>query len=49
MSTAPMTVDLDLAKNIVQPHGVDAWGEVVVRKQLRRSACRPYLGDRVAG
>jgi transposase len=44
-----MTIGLDLAKNIVQPHGVDAKGEVVVRKQLRRSGCRPYLRDRVAG
>jgi transposase len=31
------TIGLDLAKNIFQIHGVDATGEVVVRKALRRS------------
>jgi transposase len=31
------TVGLDLAKGIFQVHAVDALGEVVVRKSLRRS------------
>jgi len=31
------TIGLDIAKNVFQVHGVDEAGEVVVRKQLRRS------------
>jgi len=31
------TIGLDLAKNVFQVHGVDAEGETVVRKKLRRS------------
>lgn len=31
------TVGVDLAKNVIQVHGIDASGEVVVRRQLRRS------------
>ena len=31
------TVGVDLAKNVIQIHGVDADGEAVVRRQLRRS------------
>jgi hypothetical protein len=31
------TIGLDLAKNVFQVHGVDATGQVVVRKSLRRS------------
>ncbi len=31
------TIGLDLAKNVFQVHGVDAAGNVVVRRQLRRS------------
>jgi transposase len=30
-------IGLDRAKNIVQVHGVDACGSVVLRKRLRRS------------
>jgi len=30
-------IGLDLAKNVFQVHGVNADGEVVVRKQLKRS------------
>jgi transposase len=30
------TIGLDLAKSVFQVHGVDAWGEVVVKRQLRR-------------
>lgn len=32
-----ITVGLDLAKNVFQVHGIDAGGEVVFRKQLRRA------------
>lgn len=31
------TIGLDLAKNVFQVHGVDATGQVVVRRQLRRA------------
>ena len=30
------TVGIDLAKNVFQMHGVDAWGKVALRRQLRR-------------
>jgi transposase len=30
------TIGLDLAKNVFQLHGVDAAGNVLLRKQLRR-------------
>jgi len=32
-----ITIGLDIAKNVFQVHGVDEAGEVVIRKQLRRS------------
>ena len=31
-----VTIDLDIAKSVFQVHGVDAVGEVVVRRQIRR-------------
>src|SRR6056297_3565406 len=31
------TVGVDLAKNVIQVHGIDANGKVMVRRQLRRS------------
>lgn len=37
------TLGLDLAKNIFQLHGVDAAGEVVVRKALRRAQMLPFF------
>ena len=30
------TIDLDIAKSVFQVHGVDAAGEVVIRRQLKR-------------
>ena len=36
-------VGLDLAKDVFQVHGIDADSEVVVRKQLRRSAMHKYF------
>ncbi len=38
------TIGLDLAKNVFQVHGVDASGEVVIRKQPRRRQVMPFLG-----
>ncbi len=32
----PITIGLDLAKNVFQVHGVDAEGAIVCRRQLRR-------------
>ena len=37
------TIGLDLAKNVFQVHGIDAAGEVVIRKQLRRSQVLPFF------
>ena len=37
------TIGLDLAKSVFQVHGVDAAGESVVRKQLRRRQVLPYF------
>ncbi|MGY4622606.1 hypothetical protein [Bradyrhizobium sp. USDA 4486] len=31
------TIGLDIAKSVFQVHGVDAAGQAVVRRQLRRS------------
>jgi hypothetical protein len=33
------TVGLDIAKSVFQVHGVDAAGQVVIRRQLKRSLC----------
>src|SRR5271167_5039749 len=37
------TIGLDLAKNVFQVHGVDATGQAVVRKSLRRSQMLPFF------
>jgi transposase len=37
------TIGLDLAKNVFQVHAVNATGEVVVRKMLRRSQMLPFF------
>jgi len=37
------TIGLDLAKSIFQVHGVDATGQVVVRKSLRRAQMLPFF------
>ena len=33
------TIGLDLAKHVFQVHGVDAAGQVVVRRQLAAASC----------
>ncbi len=38
-----ITIGLDLAKNVSQVHGVDAEGDVVIRKQLRRRQVMPFF------
>jgi transposase len=37
------TIGVDLAKNIFQIHGIDATGEVVLRKSLRRAQVIPFF------
>ncbi len=37
------TIGLDLAKSVFQVHGVDAAGEVVVRRKLRRGQVLPFF------
>ena len=32
-----ITIGLDIAKSVFQAHGVDAAGEVVIRRQIRRA------------
>jgi transposase len=39
------TIGIDLAKSVFQLHGVDAQGEIVFRKKLRRSAVQVFLRD----
>ncbi len=36
-----ITIGLDLARNVFQVHGVDDEGNVVIRRQLRRSRVLP--------
>ncbi len=38
-----ITIGVDLAKNVVQVHGVDAAGKTVIRKQLRRRQVLPFF------
>ena len=38
-----VTVGLDIAKSVFQVHGVDAVGEVVVRRQIRRAQLLQYF------
>ena len=35
------TIGLDIAKSVFQVHGVDATGQVVIRRQLKRRAVLP--------
>jgi hypothetical protein len=39
------TIGLNLAKNVFQIHGVDAIGQAVVRKSLRRSQMLPFFSE----
>ena len=51
------TIGLDIAKSVFQVHGVDAAGQVVIRRQLKRrvrpgvlpeAASHAWLGSRLA-
>lgn len=43
MST--ITIGLDIAKHVFQVHGVDATGQVVIRKKLRRSEVLEFFKE----
>src|SRR5437016_4018415 len=40
---AVMTIGLDIAKSVFQIHGVDAVGNVIVRRQLKRRYVLPFF------
>ena len=37
------TIGLDLAKNVLQIHGVDASGRIVIRRAIQRSQVLPFF------
>jgi transposase len=39
------TVGVDLAKNVIQVHGVDEQGKAVLKKQLKRDQVASFFGD----
>jgi transposase len=40
---AVTTIGLDIAKSVFQVHGVDAAGNVIVRRQLKRRYVLPFF------
>ena len=40
---AVTTIGLDIAKSVFQAHGVDAAGNVIVRRQLKRRYVLPFF------
>ena len=40
---AVTTIGLDIAKSVFQVHGVDAYGNMVVRRQLKRRYVLPFF------
>jgi len=40
---AVTTIGLDIAKSVFQIHGIDATGNVIVRRQLKRRYVLPFL------
>jgi transposase len=40
------TIGLDIAKSVFQVHGVDAAGEVVIRRQLKRRSVLAFFEAR---
>ena len=39
------TVGVDLAKNVIQVHGVDERGKAVLKKQLKRDQMGSFFGN----
>jgi transposase len=44
-----VTIGLDIAKSVFQVHGVDAAGEVVVRRQIRRAQPLQFFAKQSVG
>jgi transposase len=42
------TIGIDIAKSVFQVHGVDAAGQVVVRRQLKRRYVLAFFSEAVA-
>jgi len=42
------TIGLDIAKSVFQVHGVDAAGQVVIRRQLRRRHVQAFFSETAA-
>ena len=40
---AVITIGLDIAKSVFQVHGIDAEGNVLIRRQLKRSFVRAFF------
>jgi transposase len=40
------TIGIDLAKSVIQAHGVDQRGRVLLRRQLRRSQVMDFFAQR---
>jgi transposase len=43
------TIGLDIAKSVFQVHSVDAAGQVVIRRQLKRRAILEFFQKRTLG
>ena len=43
-----ITIGLDIAKSVFQVHGVDAAGEVVIRRQIRRAQLLAFFSKQAA-
>lgn len=39
------TIGIDLAKNVFQIHGVDQFGKVIIKKQLKREQVMPFFAN----
>jgi len=42
------TIGLDLAKNVIQAHGVNAHGKTVLKKALKRDQVLPFFANMTA-
>ena len=43
-----ITIGLDIAKSVFQVRGVDAAGEMVIRRQIRRAQLLAFFGKQAA-
>ena len=41
----PKTIGIDLAKNVLQVHGVDERGKTVLKKALKRAQVLPFFAN----